>query len=90
MVAEDSTLSAQHVEDRDHLFSSGDGAHCQTRLVQIRPNIAGRHLLMLGEKMLPENRTRGLFSFCSFTAVRNLAAPPTGSVSLGSTLKQSL
>ena len=49
-----------------------------------------RGLLLLGEKMLPEKRTSGLFSFWLLTAVRNLAAPPAGSVSLGSTSLQSL
>ena len=39
MVAEDCRLSAQHVEDRDHLFSLRGRAHCQTILAQIRPKL---------------------------------------------------
>ena len=39
MVAEDCRLSAQHVEDRDHLFSLRGRAHCQTILGQIRPKL---------------------------------------------------
>lgn len=48
-------------------------------------------LLMLGAKMSPEKRTKGLTSWLTaLTAVRNLAAPPTGSTLRSSTLYTSL
>ena len=85
MVTINSTVSTKHVQDRNHLLSLGEGAHLNMQYYKL--DLAEDwYLLILGAKISPEKRMRGFSSCSSLTAVRNLAAPPTGSTPLDSTL----
>ena len=74
MVSIDCTMHSKLIEDWHHLLAFGECAHCkQTRCINSDEIFVSINLLMLGAKMSPEKRMRGLSSLVSvLTAVRNL------------------
>ena len=73
MVSIDCTMHSELIEHWHHLLTLGEGAHCKQTRCNFDENIYTDNLLMLGAKMSPENRMRGLSFFVTvLTAVRNL------------------
>ena len=63
LVARDGGLGGQQAQHGHHLLALGEGAHWTTDSQQSTWCHVTRGLLGLGEKMLPEKRTSGLFLY---------------------------